>query len=171
MMASPRADVLFVALVFACIFYVKKPSFITPDGISISFGDKDIYDIRNESFTYSSLWITRKEGNFTRYNRNSFFCLFLMVCGDIELNPGPYRQVTELKSLFSCKGVHFFHQNARGLASHFELIAEFLCENPITDIFALSETHTQLSENTAIYDIPGYSYIDSPRRTGPGGGV
>ena len=59
----------------------------------------------------------------------------------------------------------------RGLFAHFELVSEFLYGNPSTHISSLSETHTQPSENIDVFDIPGYTYIDRPRKSGSGGGV
>ena len=43
-MTPLRADVLLTVLCFVLIFYVKKYAFVSPDGISITFGEIDIND-------------------------------------------------------------------------------------------------------------------------------
>ena len=60
-MTPLRAAVLFTVLCFVLIFYVKKHAFVSPDGISITFGEIDIYDSGMESYIYSSLWVSKKK--------------------------------------------------------------------------------------------------------------
>ena len=53
LMAALRADVLFGFLIIYLVIYVKKLSFVVPDGVSITVGKEDLYNI--ESFICSSL--------------------------------------------------------------------------------------------------------------------
>ena len=42
MAAILRANVLFGLLIIYLVFYVKKPSFVVPDGVSITAGREDL---------------------------------------------------------------------------------------------------------------------------------
>ena len=64
-----------------------------------------------------------------------------------------------------------FHQNICGLFSKKELVEEFLLRSNDRKILTLSETHSKVSDNASIYDIPGYTFINKPRICGKGGGV
>ena len=66
-----------------------------------------------------------------------------------------------------------FHQNVRGLFGNLGHVSELLQSFPGIDILSLSETHIEagLEQEEAIYDMPGYSFISRPRRSGKGGGV
>ena len=48
MAATLRADALFGFLIIYFAFYVEKPSFFVPDGVSITVGKGDLYNV--ESF-------------------------------------------------------------------------------------------------------------------------
>ena len=85
MAATLRADVLFGFLIIYLVFYVKKPSFLVPDGVSITVGKEDLYNV--ESFICSSLWVTKRERNY-KYSNNSVIYLLLLLCGDIATCPG-----------------------------------------------------------------------------------
>ena len=45
MAATLRADVLFGLLIIHLVFYVKKPSFVVPDGVSITVRKEDLYNV------------------------------------------------------------------------------------------------------------------------------
>ena len=63
----------------------------------------------------------------------------------------------------------------RGLSSNLDHIAELLKSFPNMDVLTLSKTHLQqgkTDENPeALYSIPGYSFVNKPRKSGKGGGV
>ena len=86
MAATLRADMLFGFLIIYLVFYVKKPSFLVPDGVSITVGKEDLYNV--ESFICSSLWVTKRERNY-KYSNKSVIYLLILLCGDIETCPGP----------------------------------------------------------------------------------
>ena len=87
------------------------------------------------------------------------FVILLLRCGDIEINPGPFK----LKSLSLC------HVNIRGL-SDFKLRAmkTSLCEK--YDIITMSETFLG-PHSTADLTLPGYHAILRRDRPTFGGGV
>ena len=53
MAATLSADALFGFVIINLVFYVKKPSFVVPDGVSITVGKEDSYNV--ESFICSRL--------------------------------------------------------------------------------------------------------------------
>ena len=92
-MAAWRADVLFGFFIICVAFYVKRPSFVVPDGVSITVGKEDLYNV--ESFICSSLWASKRERNY-KYTHKSVVYLLLLLCGDIEICPGPTQAYTGL---------------------------------------------------------------------------
>eukprot|EP00795_Rhopilema_esculentum_P007243 gene7243-12925_t len=98
------------------------------------------------------------------------------MCGDVEQCPGPgnfRRNISELTSLTNNKGMKIFHQNVRGLFGNLGHVSELLQSFPGIDILSLSETHIEagFEQEEAIYDVPGYSFINRSRKFGKGGGV
>ena len=86
-----------VVLKFACIsllviinFQVKKSAFVDSDSIGLSIAGKEL-DNSKETFILSSLWQIRrrKRDIHVRSSRQSFVCLLILMCGDIESCPGP----------------------------------------------------------------------------------
>ena len=94
MAATLRADVLFGFLIIYLVFYVKKPSFLVPDGVSITVGKEDLYNV--ESFIYFLLLVTKRERNY-KYSNKSVIYLLLLLCGDIETCPGPNKYILACK--------------------------------------------------------------------------
>jgi exonuclease III len=123
-----------------------------------------------------------EESLFTYHKKNGLFCsnkslsviqlLLLLLSGDIELNPGPIRQVKEMEILSANRGMKLFHQNVRGIFNNISLLSEFFqsFQNNI-DIFSLSETHLTNDNNLGLYNIPGYTFITKNRTVGKGGSV
>ena len=98
------------------------------------------------------------------------------MCGDVQACPGPgncTRNLQELNSLIKTRGIKISHQNARGLSGNFGHVAELLQSFPGMHILSLSETHIEArsDQEDGVYDIPGYSFISRPRKSGKGGGV
>ena len=128
-------------------------------------------EIGNEMFIYPSLWVNSRNKICTpSYHHKSLLCMLLPLCEDIESLPGPIRHNTPRDSLLTCRGLKLFHQNLRGLHAKLNLITVFFRSRDI-NILALSETHTQNTDNFEIFSIPGYHYIGKSRTTGTGGGV
>ena len=152
-MAALRADVLFGFLIIYLVFYVKKPSFVVPDGVSITVGQEDIYNV--ESFICSSLWVTKRERTY-KYPNKSIIYLLLLLCGDIETGPGPTQTYTGLQDFLTTKGFSVLHQNIRGMEGKKDLVAHFLFNNKV-NIFSLSETFLS-HENFIDVAIGGYSF-------------
>ena len=78
--------------VLCCGVYIKKPTFLKPDGISCTLGERDIYDIYADTFINSGLWLSKvaEEKCFRNSQSNTkLLLLLLLVCGDIEPHPGP----------------------------------------------------------------------------------
>ena len=108
----------------------------------------------------------------------NIICTLLLLCGDIESCPGPVyqndnnRNIPELNSLLRKRGIKIFHQNVRGLFSNINLVSELLQSFCGIGVLTLSETHIESDvDHSAVYDIPGYSFVSRPRKAGKGGGV
>ena len=115
--------------------------------------------------------LKRKVTLFSGQKLSFSLSLFLLVCGDIEINPGPASN--------SISNLIFSHLNVRSATSVTPTldkplaISEFLQENKI-DILSLSETW--LSSNTLDSTLnsltpSGFSLLHTPRPVGKGGGV
>ena len=70
--------------------YIKKPTFLKPDGISCTLGEKDIYDIYVDTFINSGLWLSKVKKYVFRNSQSNtkLLLLLILVCGDIEPHPG-----------------------------------------------------------------------------------
>ena len=78
---------------------------------------------------------------------------FLLICGDIETQPGPNPDAQELTRLMSIKVSRIFHQNLRGLLSNFDRVKVLLKIFGGIDNFTVSETHINnktFNENPAL---------------------
>ena len=165
---AERKDVSRCALTVVFIILnlmVKEKCFVKPDGISITLNENDYGEI-GENYIYSSLF-SNKSYQFKPKRRYMLF-LLLLVCGDIESQPGPYRNIPELKGLCSQKGLKICHQNIRGLQGKFDEVSQILNNNKI-EIFFLSELF--LNNINSKFIIPGYEFLRKDRKTGSGGGV
>ena len=60
---------------------------------------------------------------------------------------------------------------SRGLFSKKELVEEFLQRSQNIDIFTLSETLVNKNDMDEMFDIPGFTFVNKPRKSGKGGGV
>ena len=164
------ADVFMNAVLCFCIFYIKKESFLKPDGVSITLNEIDVFDDNLETFIYSSLWIHKRFNNKATLSYKGFLQLLLILSGDIELNPGPNTNYSDLINFTKHKGFVVLHQNIRGLQGGKDLIADVLFHNKKIDIFSLSETFLR---NNVIFDteIRGYDFEYKCRSERKGGGV
>ena len=165
MAATLRVEVLLGFLIIYLVFYVKKPSFVVPDGVSITIGKEDLYNV--ESFICPSLWVTKRERNY-KYSNKSVIYLLLLLCGDIETCPGPTQTYTGLQDFLTTKGFSVLHQNIKGMEGKKDLVADFLFNNKV-NIFSLSETFLSHKNFTDV-EIGGYSF-DYKNRKQIGGGV
>ena len=159
---------LFMILLFIFSnFYVKRKCFIT-NGITFDYTfDIDSNVDGDESFILSSLFQLKRNIRLNLSNKTLlFFVLFL--CGDIEMNPGPFTQgPTNIDC--SMTGFKMFHLNIRGLQNNFDELREILLTNKI-DIFGITETFLA-SESNFNMEIPGFTFIQRNRNSGLGGGV
>ena len=165
MAATLRVEVLFGFLIIYLVFYVKKPSFVVPDGVRITVGKEDLYNV--ESFICSSLWVTKRERNY-KYSNKSVIYLLLLLCGDIETYPGPTQTYTGLQDLLTTKGFSVLHQSVRGMEGKKDLAADFSFDNKV-NIFLLSETFLSHKNFTDV-EIGGYSFKYKNRKQ-IGGGI
>ena len=68
---------------------VKQPAFIQPDGISKTLLKEDMYE-GMENWCFSSVFSYKNSYGFAlRWRRKSLFIVLLLVCGDVETQPGP----------------------------------------------------------------------------------
>ena len=107
-MMAERKDVSRCALVVIFIilnFMVKQKCFVKPDGISITFNVEDIGEL-SENFYYSSLFCYKS--CYFKPKKHYVLFLLLLVCGDIESQPGPYHNIPELKNVLGL-GWAFFN--------------------------------------------------------------
>ena len=164
------ADVFMNAVLCFCIFYIKKESFLKPGVFSITLNEIDVFDDNLETFIYSSLWIHKRFNNKATLSYKGFLQLLLILSGDIELNPGPNTNYSDLINFTKHKGFVVLHQNIRGLQGGKDLIADVLFHNKKIEIFSLSETFLR---NNVIFDteIRGYDFEHECRSEGKGGGV
>ena len=166
-----------ILLILIANFRVKKLAFVRSDGIGLSIDGSSILNER-ETFVMSTLWEARR-GKFTfriRSSRQSFIGLILLLCGDIEICPGPVserRHNPELEHLTNLRGITILHQNVRGLFANHAYICELIQSFKGIDILTLSETHLEGNgtDVNEMLKIPGYIFVSKPRPTGKGGGV
>ena len=79
------ASLLF--LVFILSLAIKNRYFCQPDRVSITLHESDM--VTEETHIYSSLFAGKVHEKFTCWQRKSSICLLLLLCGDIEMCPGP----------------------------------------------------------------------------------
>ena len=136
-----------ILLILIANFRVKKLAFVRSDGIDLSIDGSSILNER-ETFIMSTLWEARR-GKFTfriRSSRQSFIGLILLLCGDIEIHPGPVserRHNPELEHLTNLRGITILHQNVRGLLANHAYICEVIQSFKGINILTLSETHLE----------------------------
>ena len=90
--------------------------------------------------------------------------MLLLICGDIELCPGPHAQ-ENLTDISKLRGIKLVHQNIRGLLSK-----KYILETLFTSekfIITLSETHIA-SVNSELFQIPGFKFVQKNRIAGEG---
>ena len=93
--------------------------------------------------------------------RKSLIFLLLLICGDIELCPGPHVQ-ENLTDILKQRGIKFVHQNIRGLLSKKDILEKF--------IITLSKTHIA-SVNSKLFQTSWYKFVQKNRVAGESGGV
>lgn len=169
-MMAAKGAVMLVAMIFLFIFSnfcVKRKCFIT-DCLTYEAIDNDWNGIiGDESYIFSSIFIQGKKVSLNLSNKTQLF-LILFLCGDIEINPGPYIQGPTYNDC-SMAGFKMFHLNIRGLQNNFDELCEILLTNNI-HIFGITETFLSLESNFN-KDIPGFTFIQRNRTSGLGGGV
>ena len=83
----------------------------------------------------------------------------ILLCGDIETQPGPEMlSRAQFQTFLSRKGLKITHQNITGLESNFEMLQEFVTSLKKIDIISLSETHLT-DESYSDYSLPSYNFI------------
>ena len=113
------------------------------------------------------MFVSRKEILPTNTSRGKWYFLVFLLCGDIEMNPGPNTFNYPFQGI---RGSKLFHQNMRGLESKLTNISTLLLQDNNIGIFSLSETHIQPSTDEDIFKIKGFTFISNPREEGRGGG-
>ena len=137
------------------------------DGIRTTFHRCDLYD-GLDSFVLSTFH--RIKLKYVTTTKKSVCLLLLLLCGDIESQPGPTYN-SEFKTLISKKGIKFCGQN-RGLYGKIDEVQNqkiLLSYN--FDIFSLSETSISEDFHNTFFDIRRYNSISRDWKSGQGGGV
>ena len=125
-MPTKKNDTLLCGLLLVFIilnFLVKECSFKQPDGISITLNKKYLYTGCKDSYCFSSLFSLFNQNNsFSMKNRRkTLFVTSLLICGDIETQPGPESLIRDQFQFLSKKGIKIIHQNIRGLIHNFDM--------------------------------------------------
>ena len=139
---------------------VKQPAFIQLDGISKTLLKEDMH-AGMENLCFSSVF-SYKNGFALRWRQKSLIIVLLLVCGDVETQPGPSSLSREqFKQFLSGKGIKIVHQNIRGLVSNFHMLQEFVASHPEIDIIALTETHLTKTSWDSRYGLDGFVFYSS----------
>jgi len=86
MKTSRTLFVFLLTFVAIDVSTIKKPNFITPDGISSTLKTVEVYLTESNTYITSSLWNLKKTCTFQcRY----LLLLALLMAGDVETQPGP----------------------------------------------------------------------------------
>ena len=136
-MAAWSAVMLRSLWFLTCILAVKKQTFVTE--INLNFNLDLTYHENitpNETFIYSSLWITMKNKTF-KGNSISLLML-LLLSGDIHPCPGPIT-IQEINNFCKSRGLKCFQQKIRGLQGKYDEVKNILIHYKKVDIFSLSE--------------------------------
>ena len=76
---------------FLALFGIRNQSFKSYDVLSTAFDiDENRDKILEETYIYSSVWIYSKHGRMVVKPTGGYFrVLLLLICGDVEICPGP----------------------------------------------------------------------------------
>ena len=109
-------------VVFILCCFIKRRSFCSQDVIGLYCGaDELLEDVENH--IQSSLWVVRNKSNskFTAsHSRERYLCFILLLCGDIETQPGPGQGNPDLSQFTLRRGMKILHQNVHGLFSNLD---------------------------------------------------
>ena len=159
-----------ILVLMVLLFCVRKPLFVNANSVCYSLLNWDSTDVHCLHI-YSSLWVCGVHRSCCLRSKYLWITLVLLLCGDIEINPGPTdRNIPEISEITQTRGINFFHLNIRGLWTNFSHFSEIVENNKNIDVFALSETHIS-DEPGDMYNIDDYTFVTRHRKTGPGGGV
>ena len=107
----------------------------------------------------------RKESWFIAYESSKI--TLLLICGDIELCPGP--QVQEnLTDISKLRGIKLVHRNISGLVSKKDILETLFTNEKF--IITLSETHIT-SVKSELFLIPGFQFVHKNRIAEEGEGI
>ena len=144
-------------LLFILSLAIKNRYFCQPDGIIITLHESDM--VTGETHIYSLLFTGKVHERFTYWRRKISVCLLLLLCGDIEMCPGPQIPsfTDDINKLCKNKGLKFFYINVCGLQGTYEL--QNILVNSKIDIFVLTEIFINAHTATSEFDIPGYTFL------------
>ena len=152
-----RVNVICILILIMIRFsYTKRLNEVKTDGLNT----EDIYGLcllREKNFVLLFIRVPKLP-------RKSLIFLLLLICGDIELCPGPHAQ-ENLTDISKLRGIKLVHQNIRGLLSK-----KYILETLFTSekfIMTLSETHIA-SVNSELFQIPGFKFVQKNRIAGEG---
>ena len=166
-----------ILLVFCCIYYVHQPRLFIPDDSTFHFGLYNINDMNiivKKSFLSGILNTNNKTKKVftTKLSRFTYLLMLLLLGGDIEICPVPQNTLLDF---CKSKGFKIVHQNIRGILSNHYLLESFVNETVSKiDVICVSEIHIKdgdICDNSNLYSLPGYVFLQRNRNVGPGGGI
>ena len=115
-MAS-NTDMLSVFLLKISLYLsvcVYKKTFVTLDGISVTFWERDIA-MKGETYTFSAMWLQKNDkyrGYRFSVSRKTVLVSMLLICGHIKSCSGPQQDC--LAEFLNNRGLKMFHQSVKG---------------------------------------------------------
>ena len=143
------------------VFTIKKPSFITPDGISATLNTTEVFKYESNTFITSSVWNLKKTCIF---QCRCLFVFALLLAGDVESHPGP-----TMTSFMKKRGFKILHKNINGILSKMDFIKPMF-ETKGIRIFGLTESHLNASISNSEISVDGYFIERLDRKKGTHGG-
>ena len=149
----PSKKVVFLLMFLAIgVLTIKKPSFITPDGISPTLNTVEVNSTKSNRYITSSIWIPTP--TCPTYGR-----------GFIETQPGP-----SMKSFLKKRGFKILHNNINGILTKMVFINPMF-ETKNIQTFGFTESHLNASISDNEISIDGYFIERLDRKKGTHGGV
>ena len=146
--ANMRVNVICILILIMIRFsYTKRLNEVKTDGLKT----EEVYGLCLLGEKNFGLLLMR----VPKLPRKSLIFLLLLICGDIELCPGPHVQ-ENLTDISKLRGIKLVHQNIRGLLSKKDILETLFTNEKF--IITLSETHIA-SVNSELFQIPGFKFV------------
>ena len=111
--------------------------------------------------------------NIKQLNNKSFYCILLLLSGDISLNPGPKNNLQPLDSnelnFFKLRGLYLIHLNINSLLPKIDEL-RYIANSSNAAVIGISESKVDESVLQSEIQINNYDLL-RPDRNRNGGGV